>query len=189
MPTALILIACTGNICRSPAGEILLQGHLGAAATVTSAGTHAMVGHGIPAPMLSLLAADGADGTGHQAAQLTSEGMAAAHLIIAMAEHHRQWILAQVPTALQRTYLLTELDTARAAGAVLEGATLIERLASLPAAVAAVRPAMTVLGFGDVPDPYRRGDEAYAESYALIRGAVVEVARWLHPTAVFCESA
>lgn len=179
MASTRVLIACTGNICRSPAGEVLLQHHLGADATVTSAGTHALVGHGIPAPMLSLLAADGHDGTAHQATQLTTEGIAAAHLVVAMAEHHRQWILAQVPTALHRTYLLTELEAARAAGAVLEGASVRERLASLPSAVAAARPAMAALRFGDVPDPYRRGDGAYADSYALIAQTSAQVGPWL----------
>ncbi|GAB3624535.1 hypothetical protein GCM10027418_26200 [Mariniluteicoccus endophyticus] len=37
-------MVCTGNICRSPAGHLLLQRYLGDSVEVTSAGTHALVG-------------------------------------------------------------------------------------------------------------------------------------------------
>jgi len=106
---ASILVVCTGNICRSPAGEILLQGYLGDLARVTSAGTHAMVGQAPTAPMLDLLAADGFDGSGHRASQLTAARIEEADLIIAMTAAHRRWVLQETPSALAKTFLLTEL--------------------------------------------------------------------------------
>ena len=50
-----ILTVCTGNICRSPAVERLLTRKLGPTVSVSSAGTHALVGHPIAEPMASLL--------------------------------------------------------------------------------------------------------------------------------------
>jgi protein-tyrosine phosphatase len=52
---ATILAVCTGNICRSPAVEHLLAHQLGPTVSVSSAGTHALVGHPISEPMAALL--------------------------------------------------------------------------------------------------------------------------------------
>ena len=50
-----ILAVCTGNVCRSPAVERLLASKLGPTVRVSSAGTHALVGHPISEPMAALL--------------------------------------------------------------------------------------------------------------------------------------
>ena len=50
-----ILAVCTGNVCRSPAVERLLASKLGPTVSVSSAGTHALVGHPISEPMAALL--------------------------------------------------------------------------------------------------------------------------------------
>lgn len=43
-----IMFVCTGNVCRSPMGELLMRRYLsGTSITVSSAGTHALVGHPI----------------------------------------------------------------------------------------------------------------------------------------------
>jgi len=54
-----ILTVCTGNVCRSPAVERLLSTELGPTVQVSSAGTHALVGHPISQPMAALLTASG----------------------------------------------------------------------------------------------------------------------------------
>ena len=190
---ASILVVCTGNICRSPAGEILLQGYLGDLARVTSAGTHAMVGQAPTAPMLDLLAADGFDGSGHRASQLTAARIEEADLIIAMTAAHRRWVLQETPSALAKTFLLTELaagvrglggagDLGLAgdlAGARADTATVEGRVRGLAEALAPVRPAIARAGTPDVPDPYLRGDAAYQDSYAMIRHDSAALAAWL----------
>ena len=55
-----ILVVSTGNVCRSPAAERLLQQRLGPTVTVESAGTFGLVGEPIAAPMAQLLAERGA---------------------------------------------------------------------------------------------------------------------------------
>mgnify|MGYP002738687724 CR=1 FL=1 len=46
-----ILTVCTGNVCRSPAAERLLEHTLNPSVTVRSAGTRALVGEPIHPPM------------------------------------------------------------------------------------------------------------------------------------------
>ncbi|WP_062527425.1 arsenate reductase/protein-tyrosine-phosphatase family protein [Demequina rhizosphaerae] len=174
-----ILTVCTGNICRSPAAELLLTRALGDLATVSSAGTHALVGRGIPEPMLAELAADDIDGSAHGGRLLTEALLRDSDLVITMTVEHRQLAVRTGPSALKRTFTLAELAAAAGTGATLTGATPAERLADIPRAVAAHRHVLAGYELEDVPDPYRRGQEEYHESYTLIRGAVTEIAAWV----------
>lgn len=176
---ATIVSVCTGNICRSPVGEILLQGYLGTAASVTSAGTFAHAGDGIPEPMRLALAADGIDGTGHIATQLTPTRIKEADLIVVMAAEHRRWVVGEYPAALKRTYLLSELAAAARMGLELPGDTVTERVKAIADAIPAIRPDLTDADLADVPDPYQRSQERYDESYRIIRDAVDLVGPWL----------
>ncbi|SEJ40822.1 arsenate reductase/protein-tyrosine-phosphatase family protein [Demequina mangrovi] len=174
-----ILTVCTGNICRSPAAELLLARALEGHATVASAGTHALVDHGIPEHMLAELAQDGIDGAAHRARLLTERVMHEADLVIAMTAEHRRLAVSTGPFALKRTFTLSELAAAAGTGAVLEGETSEERLRDLPRAVAAHRAVLAGCELDDVPDPYRKDATAYRESYGLIRGAVAEISDWV----------
>ena len=71
-PPLNILIVCTGNICRSPLAEKLLQSRLTAAgipAIVTSAGTRAMVDHPMTDEATFLATQYGSEPTLHVAQQ------------------------------------------------------------------------------------------------------------------------
>ncbi|WP_296667370.1 low molecular weight phosphatase family protein [Demequina sp.] len=170
---------CTGNICRSPAAELLLADALGESVVVASAGTHALVGHGIPEPMIVELAADGIDGASHAGRQLNETIMTGAAIIITMTREHRQLAVQTAPSALKRTFTLAELAAAAGTGATLTGATIDERLAEIPAAVAAHRHVLAEFELDDVPDPFRRPQAEYHQSYRLIRSAVAEFVEWL----------
>ncbi|WP_062530159.1 arsenate reductase/protein-tyrosine-phosphatase family protein [Demequina rhizosphaerae] len=176
---AAILTVCTGNICRSPAAELLLVRELGDLATVSSAGTHALVGHGIPEPMVDELAADGIDARTHRGRLLTEPIMRGSDLVIAMTLEHRQLAVQTGPSALKRTFTLAELAASAGTGATLVGDTPAARLADVPRAVAAHRHVLAGYELDDVPDPYRRSQEVYHDAYALIRGAVAEFADWV----------
>ncbi|WP_062304423.1 arsenate reductase/protein-tyrosine-phosphatase family protein [Demequina subtropica] len=175
----LILTVCTGNICRSPAAELLLQRALGDIATVASAGTHALVGHGVPEPMLAELAAGGIDGSSHRAQLLTEGLMRDADIIITMTTEHRRHAVSTAPSALKRTFTLAELAASAGTGQTLVGATPAERIADIPRAVAAHRHVLAGLELDDVPDPYGYGQTEYHDSYRLIARAVDEVAAWI----------
>ncbi|MDN4484171.1 arsenate reductase/protein-tyrosine-phosphatase family protein [Demequina lignilytica] len=177
MPT--LMTVCTGNICRSPAGELLLREYVGDLASVTSAGTYGLEGHGIPTEMLEHLAADGIDGTSHRGQLLTPALMAQADIVIAMTVEHRRDAVQLHPAALRKTFTLAELAASAGTGAELLGDTPAERLADIPRAVAAHRQVLAGYELDDVPDPYRRGRAAYAESYGLISRAVTEIAAWI----------
>ena len=176
---ARILTVCTGNICRSPAAELLLARELEGHAVVSSAGTHAMVDSPIPEEMLLELRADGIDGAAHRGRLLTEQVMKEADLIVTMTREHRQRAVQIAPSALKRTFTLAELAASAGTGAVLESATVAERIRELPSAIAAHRYTLAGFDLDDVPDPYRRSQRAYHDSYALIRGAVRDVSLWL----------
>ncbi|WP_062318504.1 arsenate reductase/protein-tyrosine-phosphatase family protein [Demequina maris] len=175
-----VLTVCTGNICRSPAAELLLADALGSLASVSSAGTHALVGHGIPQQMLDELATDGIDGSRHEGRLLTESIMRSSDLVITMTAEHRQLAVRTGPAALKRTFTLAELAAAAGTGAVLEGTTPEERLADIPRAIAAHRHVLAGYELDDVPDPYRRPQAVYHDAYGLIRGAVAELAEWVY---------
>ncbi len=88
-----VLLVCTGNICRSPLAEALLERALRdraiAEVTVTSAGTGAW--DGAPASEGAYLVGleRGLDLSGHRARLLTRELVEQADLILTMARHHR----------------------------------------------------------------------------------------------------
>lgn len=174
-----ILTVCTGNICRSPAAELLLKEYLGDLATVSGAGVSAMVGHGIPAEMLMCLDDVGIDGRDHRARQITSAMAGESDIILAMSREHRSKIVRETPAVLRRTVLFDEAVQAARAGAELEGETPAERLADVPEAIAAFRPQLAGMDIADVPDPYRQGEDAYRESFAIIESGVKDIAAWV----------
>ncbi len=88
-----VLLVCTGNICRSPLAEAILQRELRARGVTNvdpvSAGTGAW--DGAPASEGAYLVAleHGLDLSGHRARLLTRDLVQQAELILTMARHHR----------------------------------------------------------------------------------------------------
>src|SRR5947209_8124298 len=102
-------MVCTGNICRSPMAQILLERRLrerGLSATVESAGTNAHVGH--PADVLAqqLMAARGLDLAGHRARQLGPEQLRAFDLVLVMEAWQQREVERMDPSARGRVHRL-----------------------------------------------------------------------------------
>ena len=134
-----ILIICTGNICRSPMADILLNRRLSQvnpATTIESAGTAAMLGHPADAPAQLLMQSRGLDLSAHRASQVSLVATRWADLILVMQKHHLDSIVALDPTARGKTFLLGHWTD------------------------------------GEIPDPYQRDDDVYAQVLALIDDAV-----------------
>lgn len=163
-----ILTVCTGNICRSPAVEVLLRGAAGDAFRISSAGTRAVVGSGISPPMAALLANGGVTPLFFSARQLFPEHVRSADLVLTATVAHRATVVEMAPAAVRRTFTVLEFARIMA----LLGERLGEEpLADLVPRVAAARFAVEP-GQDDLRDPYGQSDAVYLQSYERIRAAV-----------------
>ena len=112
MPDALILLVCTGNVCRSPMAAALLQHHLppDAGWRAASAGTSAVDGEPASASAVAALAEEGVDLDTHRSRPLTLALVQEAQVIVALTRAHRDEILERFPEAARRVYLLASFD-------------------------------------------------------------------------------
>lgn len=166
-----VLFVCTGNVCRSPAAELLLSAALptDCAITVTSAGLAALVDHPLDAGVATALAARGLPAVEHRGRQYTPGMTLRADLVLTATQAQSAAVLREVPQALRKVFTLREF-------ARLAAAAPGPRAAS-PETVAAVagmrgRVAPVPDGADDIADPYRRGDGAAARSVAEVAAAV-----------------
>lgn len=175
---AAILTVCTGNICRSPAAERLLAAHLGDSVQVSSAGTGALEGHPVDAEMAPLIIAAGGDPSGFAARQITAEIVKGADLILTATTEHRSRVVRLAPATVRRTFTLLELARICSSPELpaLEGVGIDARLRELVDNAGLNRTLGNVAAGDDIPDPYRRGPEAFRESFALITSAVDAIA-------------
>jgi protein-tyrosine phosphatase len=174
-----ILTVCTGNVCRSPAVERLLTSKLGPTVGVSSAGTHALVGHPIAEPMAALLRDSGADPDEFEARRLSEQMLKKADLVLSMTRAQRGLVVELWPAAVRRAFTLREF--ARLLSWVdpsaLPTGTPADRLrAAIPLAGAQRARWRTPPDEDDVLDPFRLSNTVYAESFAQIISAVDSIA-------------
>jgi len=175
---AAVLAVCTGNVCRSPAVELLLARALDV--EVASAGTRAVEGSPVSPETAALLAADGLDAGGLRARRLTAPMLREARLVLVMTTAHRAAVVEEVPAALRRTFTLREatclLDHVPLGE--LEALRALRGLARVDALVAALQRARTLASGAlvgadlDVEDPWGRPREVYERVHARIRAEV-----------------
>ena len=109
-----VLFVCTGNICRSVfAARYLASLPVAQKLAISSAGTYAVVGHGIDETVASCASGAGLNLAGHRARQLTGRVLHEADLIVIFGPEHREWIFRNCPEVLDRVVPLAR------AGAVL----------------------------------------------------------------------
>lgn len=105
-----VLFVCTGNLCRSPVAEYLLQERLSQLGeeniVVESAGTIAGDGNRAAQDAVETMAAFGIDMSGHRARRLTGEMIAAADLVIAMEKYHYNTIVSLSQEAAGNTVMM-----------------------------------------------------------------------------------
>ncbi|MBC7631150.1 glycosyltransferase [Aeromicrobium sp.] len=165
LPEIRVLLVCSGNICRSPVAERLLQSRslAGAVVHAESAGTGALVGEPIHPQMVDVMRASGVELAEFAARQLMPHMIQAADLVLTMTREQRATVLRLDPRALAKTFTLTEC------------AALVISAGSFGSAesLAARRPYIALEPSDyDIPDPYRRRDNAFQQAFASINKAV-----------------
>jgi len=170
-----ILIVCTGNICRSPFIERLLQHQLderGAGSEqgvlVHSAGTGALVGSAMDAQAAAQLVAHGGDPSGFTARDLTPALIDESDLVLTATRAHRGKVALMSPKVLRRVFtfrdfadLVGGFDERRAAEASADQGGRVRQVAEQAAASRGLRPPL-LPDLADIIDPYRRDDEVFA---------------------------
>jgi protein-tyrosine phosphatase len=102
-----VLMVCEGNICRSPLAAALLAREL-PHLSVTSAGTHALVGARADATVAEIALAQGIALDAHRATQLDASLAGAAGLILTMTNLQREWVHAAFPLTRGKVFRLCD---------------------------------------------------------------------------------
>jgi protein-tyrosine phosphatase len=103
-----VLFICTGNMCRSPAAELLLR-HYGAAGfEARSRGLGVQPHYGLHPKMAALLKEEGVADLAHKASLVTEPDVDWADLIIAMEEGQLDALGELFPQSLRKSRLLIE---------------------------------------------------------------------------------
>ncbi|WP_069386656.1 hypothetical protein [Cellulosimicrobium cellulans] len=176
-----LLAVCTGNICRSPAAQLLLSDALDASVDVTSAGTQAVVGSPVAEPVARRLSALGLDHATFAARALTPALVGASDVVVTMTARQRAVVLDHAPGALRRTFLLTELVllAEHADPALRQGDDDETRLRSLLASAGRLRARLGTLRAPDVEDPYGRDEDVHTRVLEELRTSVARLGRAL----------
>lgn len=170
-----ILMVCTGNICRSPFAERMLQHYFDAMAPgdyeISSAGTLAMVKREINESAAQKILDLGGDTSEFAARQLNLDMLQEAELVLTMTEEQRTTVVSMSPRMMKRVFTIREFSVilqlieADSTDKFSEGT---KHLASAHWAtlrkLAALRrfEANQILrGNLDVDDPYRQGEQAF----------------------------
>ena len=113
MPDRLIVMVCTGNLCRSPMAEYLLRRRLppDSVWSVASAGTSAAAGLPASEGAQRAMAEIGTDLRRHRSQPLTDLLVQEADVLLTMTAEQRDSVLLRFPEAAGRVYLLKGLGT------------------------------------------------------------------------------
>lgn len=184
-------MVCTGNVCRSPYIERLLSAGLrGLDIEVTSAGTRALVGHGMEPGSATLLKEAGIDADAFVSRQLTSEILRAADLVLTATREHRRSVVQLEPKALRYAHAVDDFSDLVAAADLRHAAFLEPSDASLVAKLAARAQtargevAARVAEDSGIVDPFRQSDSVFAQMAQQVGEVLPQIVRAAHEVAL-----
>jgi protein-tyrosine phosphatase len=189
---ARILVVCTGNICRSPFIERLLQHELDEhrpgserGFIVRSAGTAALVGSAMDPQAAGQLVTHGGDASGFRAQDLTPALIAESDLVLTATRAHRGKVALMSPRALRRVFtfcdfadLVAGIDGPTAPVTHTHPRGWVRQATERAAASRGLRPPLAP-DMADIVDPYRRDDELFAAMAQQIVASMPAVVRAL----------
>ena len=190
-----ILTVCTGNICRSPVAERLLQAGLDQVLPggfeVRSAGTRAMVGSPIQPLSADIVRMYGGTDKAFAARQLTAKILRDTDIVLTMTSKHRGEVLQLDASLLKRTFTIREfarmLEALEERDAAADAAASAEKASDagtlwrgLSARLASVRHLALAADSADneVIDPYKRGPEVYRQMEDELAPAILTILRY-----------
>ncbi|WP_457973869.1 arsenate reductase/protein-tyrosine-phosphatase family protein [Arthrobacter sp. D1-17] len=197
-----ILTVCTGNVCRSPVAERLLQAGLEQVLPggfeVRSAGTRALVGDPVQPLSADIIHMFGGTADGFTARQLTGKMLRPADLVLTMSSLHRGEVLQLDASLLKRTFTIREFarmldvlqdrESTTADGSYQpDGHHHLDPISAntalwrkLPARAASVRHLSLAAEAvdNDVVDPYRRSADYYRQMEDELAPAIISILRF-----------
>ena len=189
---ARILIVCTGNICRSPFIERLLQRQLDErrpgsdrGILVRSAGTGALTGSAMDKRAAAQLLAYGGDPVGFRARDLTPALIAESDLVLTATRAQRGMVAVMYPKVLRQVFtfrdfadLVAGVDGLSARVTQTDPRAWVRQVTEEAAASRGLNPPLEP-GQADIIDPFRREDEVFVTMARQIVGSMPSIVRAL----------
>ncbi|MBE8146955.1 low molecular weight phosphatase family protein [Brevibacterium casei] len=174
---------CTGNICRSPLVERLLQRGLDQIApmqfAVSSAGTNAMADDTVPPEIARIADRHGFTLEGFRAERLDPRHIRDADLVLTMERAQRSMVVQMAPGALKRTFTLREFARILPLVPPEDSSSPIERWQSVAALAQRYRRrAPGDGGDDDVVDPIGRSEAVHRTMLDEMPPAITTLIEW-----------
>ena len=180
-----IMFVCTGNICRSPMGELLLKRYLaGTSIQVSSAGTRGLPAQRINPSSARLMGEIGIDASMFCSRRLTKSMAQSADLILCFEKKHRKNIVTLEPRAVKYTFQINDFANMSeycAVHGLVAGKTVQGRLSSIIEASTMIRP--MIPDAPDIADPIGQPFESFQVAAQETNMALKKILRGLrkHP--------
>lgn len=178
-----VLFICTGNICRSPMGEFMLNEAASLRGLPIVARSAGLAAPDQPPPphTLSVLADRGIDASAHRSRKLLADMVGSADLVLAMTGRHAREAALLDMASTPKIFTLREFTKRSALAGPRDDD---EDVADYIARLSAGRPTALLGGGGsedDVADPYGRRKRAYRQAAESIETEIVKVLDALYP--------
>ncbi|OZG57173.1 protein-tyrosine-phosphatase [Bifidobacterium tissieri] len=161
-----IMFVCTGNVCRSPMGELMMKRYLaGSSIVVSSAGVKGLKSHPIHQSSAKLMTSVGIDSSAFRSRPLTADMAQDSDLILCFEKEQRRDIVSMAPMTVNYTFLVTEFANMclySAQQQLVKGRTLEERLQSVIDAASFIRPMIPAPR--DVDDPMGKSFDVFCRA-------------------------